>query len=101
MQSCDALSERKRYGRASLCERVRKSVGYADHHASGVTFPYALFADFRYCVARAEKIGEPPIIPKFFGVSFLWLIEPPVARQKKSIGFMPIFATHISHIFDT
>ena len=46
-------------------------------------FSLCPFADFRYCVARAEKIGEPPIIPKFFGVSFQWLVEPPVARKKK------------------
>lgn len=95
LQSCDALSERKRYGRASkekrrLCRPPRQ----------WCRFSLCPFADFRYCVARAKKIGEPPIIPKFFCVSFLWLIEPPVARQKKSIGFMRIFATHLSHIFD-
>lgn len=63
-------------------------------------FSLCPFAYFRYCVARAEKIGEPPIIPKFFGVLFQWLVEPPVAWQKKSVGFMRIFATHLSHFFD-
>ena len=63
-------------------------------------FSLCPFADFRYCVAMAEKIGKLPIIPKFFGVSFQWLVEPPVARKKKSVGFMRIFATHLSHFFD-